>query len=503
MGAEASSLNGNTNNGNTNNNMTQMEREQMEKMQRHMLAKQQAEAQRQTRRRAPPRQNTMSNRVRQVHSREHSRVLNEARHTQNRINDFVFSNNEVRNMVGKEQQYDRLNVSTRKPVYTERMQPILQHNNPEKQGYKKTNYKTHKNAQIAKNINNLDDFEARERKLEEEFQRDERRRREQFEANKRKRRKNFVGELEKFKTKFDPYKILSLSKNFTMNQLKRSYKKMAMKTHPDKGGDPRVFKVITKSYMVLLDELNKRESNHNHNDMRSGAEKFMSGQSTEAPITLNDDGGNFNVNKFNKLYSEHRLERPEDAGYGDWMNSSLPEESSKKPLFSKGFNLDVFNSVFNDERDTTSSSVVKYHKPKALVSSSGVACVELGRGNIKDFSSDGTTTIVGRGTKNGLQFTDYKIAHTKTTITGVKSDRSAYNSIGDLKMKRKNISYTMSEADAAREARMKRKNEERERRRRERLEQNDRIAFEQFNRVRNVITGRPNTNNGTLAINYK
>ena len=61
---------------------------------------------------------------------------------------------------------------------------------------------------------------------------------------------------------------------------------MAMKTHPDKGGDPRVFKVITKSYMYLLDELNKRESNHNHNDMRSGAEKYMSGQSTEAPITL-------------------------------------------------------------------------------------------------------------------------------------------------------------------------------------------------------------------------
>ena len=70
-------------------------------------------------------------------------------------------------------------------------------------------------------------------------------------------------------------------------------------------------------------------------------------------------------------------------------------------------------------------------------------------------------------------------------------------------MKRKNISYTMSEADAARDARMKRKNEERERRRKERLEQNDRLAFEQFNRVRNVITGRPNTNNGTLAINYK
>jgi hypothetical protein len=66
--------------------------------------------------------------------------------------------------------------------------------------------------------------------------------------------------------------------------------------------------------------------------------------------------------------------------------------------------------VFNDERDTTTStSVVQYHKPQALVSSSGVACVELGRGKISDFSSDGTSTIVGRGGKKTLQFTDIKL----------------------------------------------------------------------------------------------
>lgn len=506
MGAETSSLNGN-NNTNNGNNMSQIEREQMEKMQRHMLAKQQAEAQRRSRTQGGGRtrghnnySNNVSGKVRQVHSREHSRVMNEARHTQNRINDFVFSNNEVRNMVGKEQRYDRLNVASRKPVYTERMQPVLQHNNPEKQGYKKTDYRAHKNAEIARSVNNMTDFEAQERKLEEKYKRDERRRRKQFETEKQQRRKKFVGELERFKTKFDPYKILSLPKNYTLSQLKRSYKKMAMKTHPDKGGDPRVFKVITKSYMYLLDELNKRESNHNHNDMRSGAEKYMSGQSTEAPITLNDDGGNFNINKFNKLYSEHRMEAPEDVGYGDWMNSTMPGESSKKPLFSKGFNLDVFNSVFNDERDTTSSSVVKYTKPSALVSSSGVACVELGRGQIEDFSSDGTTVIAGRGTKRQLQFTDYKIAHTKTTITGVSSDRRDFNSIGDLKMDRKNISYTMSAEDAEREARMKREGEERERLRRERLANHDRLAAQHFSRVRNVITGKPPDPNEILSI---
>ena len=43
---------------------------------------------------------------------------------------------------------------------------------------------------------------------------------------------------------------------------------MAMKTHPDKGGDPRVFKVITKSYLTLVEELKKRDNNNTYGDLK-------------------------------------------------------------------------------------------------------------------------------------------------------------------------------------------------------------------------------------------
>ena len=496
MGGEASTLNHNNDN-NNQNNLTPMEREQMIKMQRHMEIQKRTELERQKR------ANSLSNRVHRANNIEQNRVLSDVVRTQNKINGFQFSSSDMRHMVnnGNERSYDRMNVSTRKPIYKERPQPTLQvHHKNTKKTNKKREYNRDKNVQIANNINNIDEFEESERRLEDEFKREEMARRRKFLKAKEKRKQAFTGEINKFKrSKFDPYKILSLPKNFTMAQLKRSYKKMAMKTHPDKGGDPRVFKVITKSYLTLVEELKKRENNNTYGDLKKNADTFMNGQSTEAPTTLCDSNG-FNVNKFNTLYNEHRMDRPEDAGYGSWMEGTDFNEESQKPLFSDGFNLDVFNSVFNEGvNENVSNQVIQYHKPNALISGSGIACVELGRGRIKDFSSDGTSSILGRSSKKSLQFTDYKIAHTKTTITGVKSNRENFNSIGDLKMNRQNIKYKMSKEDLEREAQIKKRNEERERRRIERLENHDRLASEHFNRVRNVITGKP-MNNRTLSI---
>ena len=52
--------------------------------------------------------------------------------------------------------------------------------------------------------------------------------------------------------KIDPYKILNMSKNYDKTSLKKSYMKMAVKYHPDKGGDPKKFKIVTLAYKILL-----------------------------------------------------------------------------------------------------------------------------------------------------------------------------------------------------------------------------------------------------------
>lgn len=56
----------------------------------------------------------------------------------------------------------------------------------------------------------------------------------------------------------DYYTILGVSENATQEEIKKSYKKLANKHHPDKGGDESKFKDISVAYDTLSDE-NKRQ----------------------------------------------------------------------------------------------------------------------------------------------------------------------------------------------------------------------------------------------------
>merc|ERR1712159_954434 len=54
------------------------------------------------------------------------------------------------------------------------------------------------------------------------------------------------------------YDLLGVDKNATDSEIKKAYRKLAMKHHPDKGGDPDKFKEMTHAHSVLSDPEKRR-----------------------------------------------------------------------------------------------------------------------------------------------------------------------------------------------------------------------------------------------------
>lgn len=59
-------------------------------------------------------------------------------------------------------------------------------------------------------------------------------------------------------SKPDYYKTLGVSRNATDDEIKKAYRKLARKYHPDAGGDEEKFKEINEAYEVLSDEKKRK-----------------------------------------------------------------------------------------------------------------------------------------------------------------------------------------------------------------------------------------------------
>lgn len=57
----------------------------------------------------------------------------------------------------------------------------------------------------------------------------------------------------------DLYKILGLDKTASKSEIKKAYKKLAMKHHPDRGGDEEEFKKVNNAFSILSDDNKKAQ----------------------------------------------------------------------------------------------------------------------------------------------------------------------------------------------------------------------------------------------------
>ena len=298
---------------------------------------------------------------------------------------------------------------------------------------------------------------------------------------------------------FNPYEIIGVSKRFTLDELKYNYKKVAKRVHPDRGGNEKLFKLVTLAYKQLLEIHKLKQINKEFNELKSDFQEFTTNQdnqqrrhrdlhrssdrsskkSSRSRQNQQDSNGNFG-DMFNKIYEENKIEDVYDRGYGDLMtesDASRPDIDIKKTVNS----MKNFNQAFDSAPISKhNKKIIKYRDPIALPTSlKTLQYTEIGVDRINDFSTE----------TSNLSCVDYKKAHSTSKLIDKNyvRQRTGYNDIGGLEAERANIDYNMSEEDLRKQAYLKKKEQLKELKRLERLQQMDMMHQESFNRVNELM----------------
>lgn len=229
-------------------------------------------------------------------------------------------------------------------------------------------------------------------------------------------------------TDMNPYEVFNLNDNFTWDELKTSYRRVAKLVHPDKGGSEILFKKITECFKHLASELKKKEIDKPHWELKKQSQQFFQ----DNPIPNNNynhdnDTQNFSQ-RFNKAFDDNKLEDElMDGGYGDIMEKSNGKRDDiNVPQFIKGkYNSQNFNKTFDAVTLTSSKDVIIYKEPEALDMSKQLKYTEIGANKPNDYSS--------APTDNKLQYTDYLKAYSTSRLVDPRSVTTKnYKSIKDL-----------------------------------------------------------------------
>jgi curved DNA-binding protein CbpA len=203
----------------------------------------------------------------------------------------------------------------------------------------------------------------------------------------------------------------------TEESLKSSYKKMALKAHPDKGGSEEYFEAVTRAYAYLSEilktikggrkDINGRvEAPTSLNTSRDAeAEKWKHAE----PVRLN--AKNLDMNVFNRMFEQTHMPDPDSDGYGDWLKGG--DTRCDVPKFKGEFNRDVFNRVFEEEAKKGGA------QSNSLITHPGQMALTLNPTSGTDLVGERPSSFTA-APNSKMQFTDLRGAYTSDSTISDK-----------------------------------------------------------------------------------
>lgn len=264
----------------------------------------------------------------------------------------------------------------------------------------------------------------------------------------------------------DPYTMLQLPRNYTVEMLRANYKRLALQLHPDRNNPTTtaMFQILTNCYKTLLKEWQLRQQEKPHSDMRQQSQDYIQEQ-VQQPHRRSDmeESDKFNLDKFNRVFSDHRISDAYQEGYDGWLRGQPDTEAAR----------------------VKNQHVVVYKTPQALPAANNtLPFYELGVDRIADHTPENLM-------QSSLPYMDLVRAHTTDRLVdpnNVKA-RKNYRTVQELESDRASAPSQLTDSELRALKRAQIKQEKTERARQERLQQLDQVSYQNYLRVHKLMLG--------------
>jgi hypothetical protein len=274
----------------------------------------------------------------------------------------------------------------------------------------------------------------------------------------------------------------------TEETLKKAYKKIALKAHPDKGGSEEHFEAITRAYAYLSEILKRIQGGRDRPLQEVAApEKLASGRADEAkawqhvePVRLNPK--KLDMDAFNKMFEQTHMPDPDSDGYGDWLKSQGGGgAASAGPKFKGEFNRSVFNKMFDEEarkQSRTSNEII--HLNDMALTMAPTMGLEIGRARPDTYTA---------APNSKQQYTDLQDAYEResTVSDKVANVRMEERSLESYKANREKGPAPYTDTERAGVAEAERMYAERERNRQQRAAIQSTAEQDYFERMKRLV----------------
>ena len=133
----------------------------------------------------------------------------------------------------------------------------------------------------------------------------------------------------------DLYDVLGVDKNASKDDIKKSFRQKAKKTHPDAGGNAEEFKELTNAYAILIDD-NKRKRYDNGENV----------DATEAKVSTEDKAIQMLMGEFTKFFQDAQLVKTQNSvEHITRMLTATVQNAKKRQVELKSLNKELTSRV--------------------------------------------------------------------------------------------------------------------------------------------------------------